>query len=136
MTISAMTLICSRIAQFLAQADTNRIVQYLCEEVSDEAQGQAALDWLGENRPTARNAVLCLLYDIACYHVGTSCFADSEPAGNQDKWFVSVVSGSDLDTQGLKLELADSLEAAEELAVQAYGLVAKFHGQLTTELAA
>jgi hypothetical protein len=119
-----MTL-CASITNFLARSDAVRIRDWLVEEVEDCSEGHLAMMWLAENRLHIRNRVLCYLYDVACYQVQGSCFAEQSPADEQDKWFISVLAESEWADQP-PLMLKPTLDEAEALAVESFGLVAKF----------
>lgn len=119
---------------FLATANAQQLHDFLVEDVVDEQDGLSAMRWLLANRATVANAVLCRLYDVACYQVGESCFRDTAPADEHDKWFVSTLADSDL--ASVRVPLGASLGDAEALAVSHLQLAAKFFGSVPEALAA
>lgn len=112
----------------LSDADDKTIESRLRAAGYDSPESIAAMDWLAKNRPTMHNSVLCRVFDVACYRVGESCFAADEPPENHGKWFVSVLPDSVLELHGKRpdLDLADTLEEAQSMAVQGYELARKF----------
>jgi hypothetical protein len=95
--------------------------------------GCTAMEWLKRHRPAVRNSVLCYSAGVACYCVGASGFADQAPAEDHDKWFISVLADSDLDSPEFKTALSNSLEDAEAQAVEIYGLLRRFETRLVEE---
>lgn len=123
---------CPLIESFLATESTERIAAHLLDIVETEAEGVLAMEHLQRTRPAVANAVLCQLYDIACYRVGDTVFADSAPASEHDLYFVSVDAASelvDMAVQEMKLLYA-TLEAAQAAAVQGFKLYSKFSSGL------
>lgn len=112
--------LCSDTLSFLARATPERIHDHLVEEVEDPAHGADTMRWLQANRVDAFNAVLCQLYDIACYKVGDSCFASSADPASLDQWFVSTVVGSEVDQHDAArdIPLCPDEKSAQALAVE------------------
>lgn len=122
-----MRTLCTSLVNFLATASAERIHDYLVDEL-DATDGELLMHWLAEYRPAVHNAVLCRFFDVACYRVGESCFANQAPASEQALWFVSVLADSELaaDTDIRKLPLAPNEELAQAAAVHHLGLAARF----------
>lgn len=121
------TILCASVSAFLETADAARIVDYLTDEVECVEQGFAAMRWLKAHRPAMAARVLCYLYDVHCYKTGETCFRDTAPVEEHDKWFVSVLADSEFEGVDT-LPLTDSLEAAEALAVDTFALEKLFYG--------
>jgi len=105
------------ISQYFANASALDIADWLMAIEAPEL-GHVALRDLLANEPAKANSVLCHVYDVACYQVGGSCFAEGASAEDRDKWFVSVISGTFNDVDTAPIPLAESLVNAEALAVK------------------
>ena len=115
------------ISQYLSTAPAPDIVQWL-ESLETAELGQSALHALLVTDPAKGNNVLCELYDVACYKVGDSCFADDAPVEERGKWFISVIAGTFCDVDMVSLPLADSLSEAQAIAVAELQLKELFFG--------
>jgi hypothetical protein len=132
-----LTLLSTACLNLLAHSTAEELYAKLCSDAFTEAQGCAAVDWLAVHRPAIHNRVLCYFYDVACYHVGTSCFADQSPAEDQDKWFISTPQYPRFSTDEMPIDglpLSRSQEEAEALAVVTYKLAQAFHGLFNCEM--
>lgn len=72
--------------------------------------------------------VLCAVFSVQAYHVGTSCFASVAPESDHNKYFLATDVGSICDLlkpEGVK-EHFESEEAAYAAAVEHFGLVQLF----------
>jgi len=105
------------LSQYLSTASAVDIADWLMAMESPDL-GHATMRLLLTQEPAKAASVLCHVYDVACYQVGDSCFADSTPAAEKGKWFVSVVAGTFTSANTQVIPLADSLAAAEALAVK------------------
>lgn len=112
---------CSSISQYLSSAPPHDIVQWI-EALETEELRMAAMHVLLAENPAKANHVLCDFYDVACYNVGESCFADEAPANEKDKWFISVITGTFCGVDMAAVPLADSLADAHATAVKALKL--------------
>ena len=65
---------------------------------------------------------LCQKYDIAVFRVGDSCFANTSPTDEQDKWFISTLAAEARFDTSVEVPLADSEDSAKALAVKIYNL--------------
>lgn len=110
-----MTTLAAKTIAFLTWAHCESILAYLADADTSCEQGELAMRWLLENKPSKAHEALCALYDVAYYHVGTSCFSDCAPACDQDKWFVATLANSGLDASAIPL--ADTAAQACEFAV-------------------
>jgi hypothetical protein len=105
------------LSKYLSTASAADIADWLMAMESHEL-GQVTMRQLLAQSPEKANRVLCHVYDVACYQVDASCFADRAPADEKGKWFVSVVAGTFTSADTDIIPLADSLAAAEALAVK------------------
>lgn len=79
--------------------------------------------------PEVYNAVLCRYFNISCYKLSETFFADRVAKEDLSKWFVAFDVGSVFDTGAIPPDLQlifDTLALAEEAAVKAFGLAARF----------
>lgn len=113
------------LSQYLSSATAADIADWLMALEAPDL-GHVTLRQLLVQEPAKANSVLCHVYDVACYQVGDSCFADRAPAEEKGKWFVSVVAGTFTSADTLAIPLADSLAEAEALAVQHLRLQERF----------
>lgn len=122
---------CPSIESFLRSQDAARIREYLTDEVEEAEAGYDAMRFVKQHRPDVYNEVLCLLYDIANYKTGDTCFAATAPLDTLDKFFISVPAGGqfadELPAEAGKL--FDTYEAANAAAVQAFELERLFFGE-------
>lgn len=119
----------SAVSLYLANASAADIADWL-QSLETAELGHAAMRLLFVANRRKANSVLCLVYDVACYRVGDSCFAGDAPPDDHDKWFVSIAAGS-FDTDMSTVPLGASLADAEARAVEHLDLQALFFG--TTE---
>jgi hypothetical protein len=105
------------LSQYLSNASAVDIADWLMAMEAPDL-GHVTMRQLLAQDPAKANRVLCHVYDVACYQVGDSCFADRAPADEKGKWFVSVVAGTFTSADTETIPLADSLAAAEALAVK------------------
>lgn len=113
------------LATLAATASVEQLTELFdTERMSAEALNDL-LNALQKQRPAVFNSMMCDYFEVACYRVGDSCFAEEAPACEHDKWFVSVPSDSVL-AQGPALELADTFALAEASAVAAFELKDRF----------
>lgn len=90
------------------------------------AQAQDVMRALQAEDVPKYEAVLALLYDVGSHHVGSSCFAAEAPEEEHEKWFISVLVGSELHQPDMELPLCDSEQHGYSLAVERFGLTEKF----------
>lgn len=93
------------------------LIDKLAEIDTTPEEGRRLIAQALKEQPAVANAALCGMYDVVCYNVGDSCFRDQAPACDHAKWFVSVVSGSQLDKDVAAIPLGDSEETAQAIAV-------------------
>jgi hypothetical protein len=105
----------SALPENFARFSVSAVISYLARGDVSEAHGKFAMTELLEENLALANEVLCHLYEIACYHVGSSYAASQAPAEDQDKWFVTHLAGLFLDVE--IVPLADSEAHAQSLAV-------------------
>lgn len=121
-----MSSLCVKMREFASNATASRVVEFLTEEAQTASEGHQLMQHLAATRPEIAHEVLCRLYDVACYKVGDSCFASEAPEDELEKWFVStLVDETRFDNTEL-IPLADTLAAAQALAVEKLRLMEIF----------
>lgn len=124
--------LCLETQAFLATATEAELREYLLEDISDEEHGRHCMQWLLSNRAAMANGLLCGLYNVAVYKTGDSCFAESAPTDELDKFFVAVNASGGVSEKTMEalnaIPLANSFEQGEALAVKHLQLVEAFMG--------